>query len=156
MWKKVCETTPKQSLLSVNLALETLITIITIIFVGAITWFLSGLTIKPIQDSYNNFKQFIVDGVSQLMRHPIAVLKKKIWPTPREPKYQVKLKSVKRDHLAHSQVTIIFEGKGLLEIAVACLFERFYRFERFYSHWSSGGWGLGLAVAEAIVKHHQG
>ncbi|ACB53774.1 two-component sensor histidine kinase [Crocosphaera subtropica ATCC 51142] len=56
--------------LSVDLALGTLITIIIVGFIG---WFLSGLAIQPIRDSYQSLKQFTADASHEL-RNPIATI----------------------------------------------------------------------------------
>ncbi|GBF81632.1 sensor histidine kinase [Aphanothece sacrum] len=45
----------------------------TIIIVGCIGWFLSGLAIKPIRDSYQSLKQFTADASHEL-RNPIATI----------------------------------------------------------------------------------
>ncbi|MDJ0846356.1 sensor histidine kinase [Crocosphaera sp.] len=56
--------------LSFDLALGTLITIIIVGFIG---WFLSGLAIQPIRDSYQSLKQFTADASHEL-RNPIATI----------------------------------------------------------------------------------
>ena len=56
--------------LSFDLALATLITIIIVGFIG---WFLSGLAIQPIRDSYQSLKQFTADASHEL-RNPIATI----------------------------------------------------------------------------------
>ncbi len=44
-----------------------------IISVGAIGWFLSGIAIKPVKDSYQSLKQFTADASHEL-RNPIAMI----------------------------------------------------------------------------------
>ncbi len=56
--------------LSFDLALGTSITIIIVGFIG---WFLSGLAIQPIRDSYQSLKQFTADASHEL-RNPIATI----------------------------------------------------------------------------------
>lgn len=56
--------------LSFDLALGTLITIIIVGFIG---WFLSGLAIQPIRESYQSLKQFTADASHEL-RNPIATI----------------------------------------------------------------------------------
>jgi len=58
----------RQLLLDLSLGL-----IILIVSVAAIGWFLSGLAIAPIRDSYQSLKQFTADASHEL-RNPIAVI----------------------------------------------------------------------------------
>ena len=44
-----------------------------VLSVGAIGWFLSGIAIKPIRDSYNSLKQFTADASHEL-RNPITTI----------------------------------------------------------------------------------
>ncbi|HBB34313.1 MAG TPA: two-component sensor histidine kinase [Cyanobacteria bacterium UBA8803] len=48
-------------------------TIVMIISVAAIGWFLSGLAIKPVRESYQSLKQFTADASHEL-RNPIATI----------------------------------------------------------------------------------
>jgi two-component system, OmpR family, manganese sensing sensor histidine kinase len=45
----------------------------TIVAVGAIGWFLSGIAIQPVKDSYQSLKQFTADASHEL-RNPIAMI----------------------------------------------------------------------------------
>ncbi len=83
--------------LSVDLAVGTLI---TIIIVGAIGWFLSGLAIQPIRDSYQSLKQFTADASHEL-RNPIATIQTNVqmalaYPEADPQRQQRQLKVVER------------------------------------------------------------
>jgi len=47
--------------------------VILVIVVGAIGWFLSGLAMRPVQESYQSLKQFTADASHEL-RTPIAII----------------------------------------------------------------------------------
>ena len=51
--------------------------ILLIIAVGAIGWFLSGIAIQPVKESYQSLKQFTADASHEL-RNPIATIKTNI------------------------------------------------------------------------------
>lgn len=51
--------------------------ILLIISVGAIGWFLSGIAIQPVKDSYQSLKQFTADASHEL-RNPLATIKTNI------------------------------------------------------------------------------
>ncbi|BAQ61238.1 two-component sensor histidine kinase [Geminocystis sp. NIES-3708] len=51
--------------------------LLMIIFVGGIGWFLSGIAIKPVIESYQSLKQFTADASHEL-RNPIATIKTNI------------------------------------------------------------------------------
>ena len=51
--------------------------ILLITAVGAIGWFLSGIAIKPVKESYQSLKQFTADASHEL-RNPIATIKTNI------------------------------------------------------------------------------
>ncbi|OLP18365.1 two-component sensor histidine kinase [Leptolyngbya sp. 'hensonii'] len=48
-------------------------TVLVIVAVGAIGWFLSGLAMEPVRDSYQRLKQFTADASHEL-RNPIATI----------------------------------------------------------------------------------
>ncbi|HEY9652740.1 MAG TPA: HAMP domain-containing sensor histidine kinase [Coleofasciculaceae cyanobacterium] len=64
------EVTKPSRLLIVDLAFGTLFMVIS---VAAIGWFLSGLAMKPIRESYQRLKQFTADASHEL-RNPIAMI----------------------------------------------------------------------------------
>ena len=265
-------TTPIRQL-SFDLALATLITIIIVGFIG---WFLSGLAIQPIRESYHSLKQFTADASHEL-RNPIATIQTNVQMAlaygTRDPKVQqrqlkvverltqrlgnlvndllflarsdsgmlqikqqtlpldallievieeqrtvaqqkdiflslhivepdnsnednfsllgdwdqlarlftnlisnglehsfsenkniekeeqvsaveVELKKIKRDRLQQLKVKVKDTGKGVPEVALSHLFDRFYQVDP--SRKSTGGSGLGLAIAKAIVDNHHG
>ena len=259
--------------LSFDLALATLITIIIVEFIG---WFLSGLAIQPIRDSYQSLKQFTADASHEL-RNPIATIQtnvqmalsygnsdpqvqqrqlkvverltqrlgnlvndllflarsdsgmlqikqqtlpldallievieeqrtvaqqkdiflslhivepdnsnednfsllgdwdqlarlftnlisnglehsfsenKNIEKEEQVSAVEVELKKIKRDRLQQLKVKVKDTGKGVPEVALSHLFDRFYQVDP--SRKSTGGSGLGLAIAKAIVDNHHG
>ncbi len=52
-------------------------TVLTVISVGAIGWFLSGIAIRPVIESYQSLKQFTADASHEL-RNPIAMIQTNI------------------------------------------------------------------------------
>ncbi|MDJ0508503.1 MAG: HAMP domain-containing sensor histidine kinase [Crocosphaera sp.] len=256
--------------LSFDLALGTFITIIIVGFIG---WFLSGLAIQPIRDSYQSLKQFTADASHEL-RNPIATIQTNVQmalaygntdpqvqerqlkvverltkrlgnlvndllflarsdsgvlqirqqPIPldallievieeqrtfaeqkniflslrivepdnnneenfslsadwdqlarlftnlisnglehsfseenvpeKEAAVEVELERIKRDRFHQLQVKVKDTGKGVPEVALSHLFDRFYQVDP--SRKSAGGSGLGLAIAKAIVDNHNG
>ena len=67
---------------------------------------------------------------------------------------EVELKKIKRDRLQQLKVKVKDTGKGVPEVALSHLFDRFYQVDP--SRKSTGGSGLGLAIAKAIVDNHHG
>ena len=67
---------------------------------------------------------------------------------------EVELQRIKRDRLYYLEVKVKDTGKGVPEVALSHLFDRFYQVDP--SRKSSGGSGLGLAIAKAIVDNHNG
>ncbi|MGB5595192.1 MAG: HAMP domain-containing sensor histidine kinase, partial [Crocosphaera sp.] len=67
---------------------------------------------------------------------------------------EVELQRIKRDRLYQLQVQVKDTGKGVSEVALNHLFDRFYQVDT--SRKSTGGSGLGLAIAKAIVDNHNG
>jgi OmpR-family two-component system manganese-sensing sensor histidine kinase len=62
-------------------------TIITLIAISAIGWFLSGLAIEPVQVSYQRLKQFTADASHEL-RNPIATIQTNVQVALAEPDLQ--------------------------------------------------------------------
>ncbi|MGK7940316.1 MAG: sensor histidine kinase [Crocosphaera sp.] len=67
---------------------------------------------------------------------------------------EVELERIKRERVHQLQVKVKDRGKGVPEIALNHLFDRFYQVDP--SRKSAGGSGLGLAIAKAIVDNHHG
>lgn len=67
---------------------------------------------------------------------------------------EVELKKIKRDRLQQLKVKVKDTGKGVPEVALSHLFDRFYQVDP--SRKSTGGSGLGLAIAKAIIDNHHG
>ncbi|MGB3402009.1 MAG: ATP-binding protein [Microcoleaceae cyanobacterium] len=59
-------------------------TIITLVVISAIGWFLSGLAIEPVQVSYQRLKQFTADASHEL-RNPIATIQTNVQVALAEP-----------------------------------------------------------------------
>lgn len=70
-----------------------------------------------------------------------------------EPKGKVEV-VLRRNH-NHSLLSIKNSGKGIAEEDINKIFDRFYRIDKSRSR-NSGGYGLGLAIARAIVEQHGG
>lgn len=54
------------------------------------------------------------------------------------------------------KVAVIDRGAGIAEVDMPHIFERFYRADQSRSKAGAEGYGLGLSLAEAIVKAHNG
>lgn len=83
--------------LVVDLSLGTGLMVVT---VGAIGWFLSGLAMEPVRDSYQRLKQFTADASHEL-RNPIAIIQTNVQvaladPDPDPLEQQQHLKVVER------------------------------------------------------------
>jgi two-component system, OmpR family, manganese sensing sensor histidine kinase len=83
-------TTPSEQLIR-DLSLGTLL---TIAIVGAIGWFLSGLAIAPVRDSYQRLKQFTADASHEL-RNPIAVIQTNVQVALADPDPQLQQAQLK-------------------------------------------------------------
>lgn len=70
-----------------------------------------------------------------------------------EPKGKINL-TLKRDN-SSVLLSITNTGKGIPEAHLDRIFDRFYRVDKSRSR-NSGGYGLGLAIAKAIVEQHGG
>jgi len=60
-----------------------------------------------------------------------------------------------KKHQTGSQFTVTNTGKGISEEHWDKIFDRFYRLDKSRAR-NSGGYGLGLAIAKAIVEQHGG
>jgi OmpR-family two-component system manganese-sensing sensor histidine kinase len=69
-------------------------TVITLVAISAIGWFLSGLAIEPVQVSYQRLKQFTADASHEL-RNPIATIQTNVQVALAEPN----LPPVEQQHL---------------------------------------------------------
>ncbi len=69
------------------------------------------------------------------------------------PKTEIIIKSKKTDHTVI--IRVIDQGMGISEKDVPFIFERFYRVDKSRSR-DMGGYGLGLSIAEKVVKDHKG
>jgi two-component system sensor histidine kinase CiaH len=69
------------------------------------------------------------------------------------PKTEITIKSKKTDHTV--VINVIDQGMGISEKDVPFIFERFYRVDKSRSR-DMGGYGLGLSIAEKVVKDHKG
>ena len=68
----------------------TLGTILMVISVGAIGWFLSGLAMKPVRESYQRLKQFTADASHEL-RNPIAMIQTNVQVALADPDWEPQL-----------------------------------------------------------------
>lgn len=89
----------------------------------------------------DRLEQVLINLLSNAMRH-----------TPEGG--TVTIEAVQRDD-AHLQVSVCDTGSGLTEEDGAHVFDRFYRADKSRSR-GSGGTGLGLPIAKAIVDAHGG
>ncbi|MCS6960156.1 MAG: HAMP domain-containing sensor histidine kinase [Pseudanabaenaceae cyanobacterium SKYGB_i_bin29] len=228
--------------LSLELCLGVLVTVIV---VGICGWWLSGIAMQPIQDSYQQLKQFTAD-VSHELRNPLAVIQtntqvallqdnpkpylevierltkrmgklledllflaRNDWQAIRDKPIKCNLTAILQDVLEEQQLVAITRGVNLevrgietkveitgypdqlcqlltnllsnaikftptggkVEIALIPhnhqaqiivkdsgkgITDTRYIFQRFYRGEQSEGWGLGLAIVQAIVECHRG
>jgi OmpR-family two-component system manganese-sensing sensor histidine kinase len=68
----------------------TLGTIVMVMCVAAIGWFLSGLAIKPVRESYQRLKQFTADASHEL-RNPIAMIQTNVQVALADPDWEPQL-----------------------------------------------------------------
>jgi OmpR-family two-component system manganese-sensing sensor histidine kinase len=68
----------------------TLGTLVMVMCVGAIGWFLSGLAIKPVRESYQRLKQFTADASHEL-RNPIAMIQTNVQVALADPDWEPQL-----------------------------------------------------------------
>ena len=78
---------------------------------------------------------------------------------PKEASVEVELQLIGKPHNPNLEVKVKDTGKGIPPEVLPYIFDRFYRVQP--SHGSSenahsSGAGLGLAIAKAIIDHHQG
>lgn len=66
------------------------------------------------------------------------------------------LKRLQRERQPYLQVVVADHGRGIAPENLAHLFDRFYRADPARSCQTDKGMGLGLAIAQAIARHHQG
>jgi len=74
-------------------------------------------------------------------------------------KYSPKNSQIKISAKKGKNVTVIKvndQGLGISEKDLPHIFERFYRADSARSHQNTGGYGLGLAIAQKIVEEHSG
>lgn len=53
-------------------------------------------------------------------------------------------------------ITVTDQGKGIAETDLPHIFDRFYRADTARQHDAADGYGLGLAIAEEVVRRHSG
>lgn len=69
-------------------------------------------------------------------------------------KSEVVVKALQDD--GHVVITVADKGVGIKAVDLPHIFERFYRADQSRNKTGTTGYGLGLSVAEAIVKSHEG
>lgn len=98
----------------------------------------------------------ILEGNPDLLRRAIEnVVRNGVYYTDEGTAVEVRLRSVQNVDGAHALITVRDYGKGVSEDALPKLFKPFYRVDESRDT-ETGGAGLGLAIAEAAVRHHGG
>ena len=107
---------------------------------------------KNVNMTYDIAPDLTVNGnMEQLKQLVMILLDNACKYTPEKGNIQVKLK--RTDSAA--VFTVRNSGEGISEEALEHIFERFYREDKSRAR-KSGGYGLGLAIAKAIVESYKG
>lgn len=107
---------------------------------------------KDIKMTYDIAPDIIVNGSSeQLCQLVMILLDNACKYTP--PKGSIEIKLFKS--ASDAVLTVCNSGDGISEEALKHIFERFYREDTSRAR-ESGGYGLGLAIAQAVTNAHKG
>ena len=107
---------------------------------------------KDVIMTYDIAPDIVVNGSSEQLRQLVLILLDNACKyTPLKGSIEIKLFKSASDAV----LTVINSGEGISEEALKHIFERFYREDTSRAR-ESGGYGLGLAIAHAIVQSHKG
>ncbi len=98
-------------------------------------------------------KLIIFGDPDQLVELFVTLLGNAIKYSPNKSKIQIK---AHKDHNSMVVVKVIDNGIGISQIDLPHIFERFYRADHSRNKSKVDGYGLGLSLAESIVKTHNG
>ena len=98
-------------------------------------------------------KLIIFGDPDQLVELFVTLLGNAIKYSPNKSKIQIK---AHKDHNSMVVIKVIDNGIGISQIDLPHIFERFYRADHSRNKSKVDGYGLGLSLAESIVKTHNG